>query len=149
MRMNEVLAGIWMLYFALEDCRKKSVPLIAILIAFATALFNHFMQSLSSGGERWLMIDLLPGGMVLLFSLFWKEEVGRADGLCIMLLGVLAGGETSGFSAIAGALLFCIYAAAGIVAGNREKERQVPFLPFLATGYWGTVFVRLLLSKGI
>lgn len=112
-----------------EDIREREISVGIIGVsAFGAVLYHMFL-----GGFSWqeAVIDLLPGGMLVLISLLTGESIGYGDGAVVMILGLWAGGEFAFSVTVAGILLSGFYG--GFCLLKRKKD-PIPFVPFLLLG---------------
>ncbi len=85
---------------------------------------------------------------MLLCALILHEQVGTGDGLCMLLLGFLVGGESTVLSACAGSIALTVLC---FVKGIMDKEKgnmksKIPFISFLAIGYGITIFAECIIG---
>lgn len=101
-----------------------------------------------------LICRILPGGLpplqtlclfpCLLFAMLSglrKEPVGQGDALVLCALSPMMTPEEMAGSLALG-LLLCGLFSVPVLLGNREdRERRIPFVPFLLAGYLGGWFI--------
>ena len=77
---------------------------------------------------------ILPGCVLLLFSLMWKNHIGSGDGIIVMAVGWMCG-----LSMVCDVLVggFLLAACAGILCWIQGKRKNVelPFVPFFFGSY--------------
>ena len=68
-------------------------------------------------------------------------EIGAGDGLLIIAMGsVMTAGELIGI--LFAALLLCgIYSGIQLLVLKKQRDIEIPFVPFLLAGYLGGVFL--------
>ena len=64
-----------------------------------------------------------------------RKKVGWGDGLCTLILGLLAGAGPCIFAVSAGLLLLSLLCVFLLALRKADRNSRMPFLPFLAAGY--------------
>ena len=78
---------------------------------------------------------LLPGCGLCLLAGLSDGKVGWGDGLCTLILGLLAGAGPCIFAVSAGLLLLSLLCVFLLALRKADRNSRMPFLPFLAAGY--------------
>lgn len=118
---------------SVEDIREKSITISITLFSGVIGIFLHLLfwnQSIYT-----MLLGMLPGVGILLFSRLLKGRIGAGDGMVFMLTGLYLG-------LLDNLLLMCIsFFLAGIwgilllVVKHCEKNKKIPLIPFLFLGY--------------
>ena len=86
--MGEVIVMILLVVFGIEDVRKKSFSLPMLVVAFGFAfLFRLFLL----GEWKVGVAGVGSGILVWLISKISQGQIGRGDGLLLMVTGMLLG----------------------------------------------------------
>ena len=112
-----------------EDVREKKVSVYKVLVFTVLALiYRAFTNQL-----LWMemIINLVPGGMMILLAILTKEGIGYGDGMTVMVLGLWTNvWFTTGVLCVA-ILLSGIFGSICLIVTKREV---IPFVPFLLVG---------------
>lgn len=138
------LTIIWLSALSILDIRKRNVPvwLLAaggIMAVVVTVYRQNVSCEYTRTGHGLIGMAMLPG-ILLLATAFATKKAGYGDGIVLMILGVLAGGEKCllifAISLFLGAFVSLIL----LVFRKVKRDTKIPFLPFLAVG-WLAVMV--------
>ena len=90
----------------------------------------------AEGGDLYMeAAALLPGCGLCLLAGLSDGKVGWGDGLCTLILGLLAGAGPCIFAVSAGLLLLSLLCVFLLALRKADRNSRMPFLPFLAAGY--------------
>ena len=131
--MTDVLAVIFLGISAVEDIRKREIP-VKLSVFFAV---------LGLGIQAWFgkmeAVHILAGatvGIALLgVSLLSREALGYGDGITVAVLGIYIG-----FAANVEVVLLAFFLS-GVVSGilllarKRSRKESIPFVPFLLAAH--------------
>lgn len=116
---------------ALWDIFRKEILLLTVLVMGASGVL--YRGCYLSSGINGILTALIPGAFLLAMSLISEGRIGKGDALMSMCLG-----EWLGFADI----IFVIFlasagaaAAAAILWIIKKKGTEIPFVPFLLSGY--------------
>lgn len=131
--------GIVLLFWAIQDIRFKGLAVKEILSG-GIMLFLLFL--LQGGGEiSKIPAGVLPGTLWLSFSLQKKDAVGPADGIVLMLLGLIFG-ITGVLEVLLYALILFVLCMTGVaIRKGSIPKKGIPFIPFLFLGYVFRIFL--------
>lgn len=128
--MIEHLAGLLLLaVLAGEDIREKKISVGIVTVFAIAAVLYHLIAGGFSCQKA--IIDLMPGGMLVLISLLTRESIGYGDGILVMALGLWVGGVFAMKVTVAGIMMSGIY---GVFCLLKKKFDMIPFVPFLLLG---------------
>lgn len=116
----------------IEDIRERKVFSNVCLINMISALFIRIVLK----NVEWqnVMLDLIPGGIILLIGFITKETIGKGDGILIITLGSILGMKMC-MELLFWAFFICTFVSAiGLLWGKIELKSRVPFVPFLLLG---------------
>ncbi len=130
-----LITGIWLVVISVCDIRNKSVPVL--LLGLGGLWTGGILLCQGIRGEINVLeqCEALIPGIALLVLAKLTEKAGCADGIVLMLLGLLEGaagcltlcfGSLLGASVLSGVLL---------VLKKVKKTTKLPFVPFLAIGW--------------
>lgn len=123
---------IFMIICTYYDCRYKGIPVrilrmgltISALYAACAVLQEHTLAAR-------LILNLLPGGVMLSSSRLMKNKIGPADGMMVLSAGlVLLPGGLEVVLTVAFLLIF-IWALLLLIWKKGNRYTQIPFAPFL------------------
>lgn len=112
-----------------EDVREKKVSVYKVLVFTVLALIYRAFTNQLFWME--MIINLVPGGMMILLAILTKEGIGYGDGMTVMVLGLWTNvWFTTGVLCVA-ILLSGIFGSICLIVTKREV---IPFVPFLLAG---------------
>lgn len=112
-----------------EDVREKKVSVYKVLVFTILALIYRAFTNQLFWME--MIINLVPGGMMILLAILTKEGIGYGDGMTVMVLGLWTNvWFTTGVLCVA-ILLSGIFGSICLIVTKREV---IPFVPFLLVG---------------
>ena len=112
-----------------EDVREKKVSVYKVLVFTVLALIYRAFTNQLFWME--MIINLVPGGMMILLAILKKEGIGYGDGMTVMVLGLWTNvWFTTGVLCVA-ILLSGIFGSICLIVTKREV---IPFVPFLLVG---------------
>lgn len=82
-----------------------------------------------------LIMSLLPGIILLIFSKLLKGSVGEGDAYLIILTGLMLGNDMNLRLLMGGLFLSVCFAVFLILARKKDKTTAFPFVPFLFISY--------------
>lgn len=117
---------------SVEDCRRKSLPLVFfILLAAVLVPFVLLNQELP------MLSRVFGGGIGLLFlgvSRLTKEAIGKGDAVMLALGGIAVGFMSLCLMLCVAMLLLEVIALVLLVTRRVKRKDRIPFFPFLAAG---------------
>ena len=136
--IESVIITIFLMFGSIWDVRKKCVPIMYLYAGGIVALGYLFAKSLfMRNADIWLCALCGAGcGLFCLFlSFVSKEKIGYGDGWIVGIVGMLSGIKivlAVFVTAMFGLAIFSLILLA-FKKGNRKTE--LPFVPFLLSGY--------------
>lgn len=131
--LKYVLAGLFILANAISDIKTKHIAAEPTIMFLATGLCINMIYS----PQKWwfYLICLIPGIMMLVFSFISNEKIGFGDSLILLALGQFL--ELKGtFEMMFFGLIFAsIFGTILILFLKKNKDAEIPFVPFLFLGY--------------
>ncbi|MBR3241363.1 MAG: prepilin peptidase [Parasporobacterium sp.] len=141
--MSQIILKILLLIFlflaAFSDVRCGEISLLLVGAEFITGVFFRLVLEKSNIFE--LLCGCIPGCVFLLFSWLTKQAVGYGDSAMLVSTGVFLGLTRTllllGLSFLAAGL----FAAVKLIFYKMKRKEELPFLPFLLTGYLGLLAI--------
>jgi len=132
------LTGIFLSVVTWQDIKRRSISgKVFLVFGLAGILVNLYTRR---PAFMWIT-GLLTGAVVLLFGRLSEEEIGYGDGLTLLVTGLfLDWKETMGLFLVA--LFLCgVFGMVLLGFGRVKRRAKLPFLPFLAAGFWIEMFI--------
>lgn len=137
--MEDVLIMTGMLaVLSAEDIRKKRIPawmLAAYLSVCAGICIWQFQESPVRTYLVQKLISALPGILLFLLSVTENAPVGKADGLCLIGIGLTQLPLETIWIVCAGSLLAALFGMLLLILHRAGRRTRIPFIPFLSAGY--------------
>lgn len=131
----QAVTGIILLGWAWEDIRHQSLPFWRLLAgSVVLLLFGGMYHMFSFGGA---VAGAIPGMYLLGMAAFGekKKSIGEADGMVLLVLGMLYGLWASLMILLYSLLLFCLLAGTLALARKIGSQDRLPFIPCMLGGY--------------
>lgn len=129
MNLFIVLTFLILFWFGISDLRKKEIS--ALHLAAGVSLTLILICICREKPAFYYVLALMPGiGMVVL-SFLTREKLGYADGIVVMILGLLRGLLICLQSLMIGLLLLLCFFLALILLKKANRKTTLPFVPFL------------------
>lgn len=132
--LKQGMIGVFLLALSIWDVRKRAVPSVVLWIGMTVAICFCLADLVTGNVQAAFCLRLLPGIGMLLIAICTKKA-GSADGMVLLMLGMLLG-----FYACVlvwwGSL--CLMAVASMVLLGFKKvkrDSRLPYLPFLGVVY--------------
>ena len=129
--MREIWTALVLLGGSVMDIRKKSVPLIYLLIAVAGTIPVVLLEQVQAGE---ILPGLIPGGAVLAVGKL-SGCVGSADAILLLIIGALYGIRDGGELMMYSMLLAAVVSLILIALKRAGRKDTLPFIPFLLAGF--------------
>lgn len=81
-----------------------------------------------------MAFSLMPGAVFFLLSFLTKEKVGYGDGWALLMIGLFLGLYQCFLILLAGLMAQSAAAVVLLVLGKANRNREIPFVPFLLLG---------------
>ena len=130
--MKELILAVWLGIQAIYDFKYKEIPLgICVggsLIGIAFGVVEH--RRIDT-----IMVALIPGILLLVFSWLSKEVIGYGDGLVLLTMAFFLSIQQQVY------ILMMAFGIAGIVAlilllvFRKKRKYRIPFVPFIFAAF--------------
>lgn len=141
---KEVMTAAWLVPMSIMDTRSRKVPAWMLWIGTAAAVGVLLYEGINGGLNGWQECRALLPGAIMLAVAYATGKAGPADGIILMLLGVLMGYEDCVAVSLGGLFLIALFSAVLLTLRRVKKDTRIPFVPFLAVswlivvcGRWG------------
>lgn len=123
------------LFVTWTDLQERRIPNWSLLLCMIILFVMHFFF-----GQPWSWLYSLLIATVVLFSFAalawrWPEALGMGDVKLFACLTYGLGGAAFVWIVTAASLLALLYASVVFLVKRKKAPRQLPFAPFLFTGY--------------
>lgn len=139
---KEAMTAAWLLPMSVADIRSKRVPVWMLGIGVLGAAGVLLYEGVNGELNGWQVCRGLIPGIILLAAAAATGKAGPADGMIVMLLGVLTGYEGCMAAALSGLFLLSLFSGILLALRRVKRNTKIPFVPFLAAGWLITVLGR-------
>ncbi|MBR4027454.1 MAG: prepilin peptidase [Lachnospiraceae bacterium] len=130
--IQTITAGIFLTIQAIFDIKIKKLPNI---VTFVGSIFGIFLMFIKNQMTISIMIAFLPAVICFFFAKISREAIGYGDVYLIGMLGF--------YCSITELIMICeiSFMLAGIIAlillvvFRKNKQYEIPFVPFLLAGF--------------
>lgn len=132
---REAITIVWLAALSICDTRRKRVP-VWLLCAGAVLAVGFFLCSLSEGETNILKLcrAFVPGAVFLVIAAA-TGKAGTADGIILIIMGVLEGYEGCLTACLGGLILISLFSAGLLMTKRVKRNTKIPFVPFLTAGW--------------
>lgn len=131
-----VVALILLIPCSVQDIRTRTVP--AWWLAAGSAVALCMAGWLVHSGET-EMVNLAfagsPGVFLLALSMVTEQQIGMADGICAMILGMLIGSPWIYITLVISLILSSVCAGVLLMSRKGNSRTRMPWIPFLTAGH--------------
>lgn len=99
-----------------------------------TAVCLQIYGAMGETGIFMAAFSLIPGAGFLLLSFFTREKVGYGDGWVLLMIGLFLGAYRCFLVLLAGLLAESVAAIVLLALRKIQRDREIPFSPFLLLG---------------
>lgn len=127
-----IVAGMVLTMLTYTDIRKRRIPILPVLGMGAVLFALHVV---AEKNVFKILCGMIPGMLLLLFSLLSKEKIGMGDAVLLVCLGM-----GYSFEQVL-SMFFCALVLAAVVSGvllslkKVGRKTEIPFVPFLLLGW--------------
>lgn len=132
-----VCTGIILTVLSIQDIKKKSLnckTLLAAAVIIGLLVTGYSLYSKSGVCIINGAVGVLPGILLIIISFATGGQIGKGDGITLMVTGMAVGIYNNIF------IILCAFTAAGIFALvlyiiKKKGRYEIPFIPFVLAGY--------------
>lgn len=135
----KIFFSLYLLVLAAADIRKRELSGWSIA---AGAIFVPVALLINPEYSVWdCLLGIIPGVIFIITSVVTKGQIGMADAVLLVIIGLVKG--LSGCIVILSAALVLVAVFSGIllVLGRANRKTSVPFIPFLFLGDLFLIFL--------
>ena len=126
---NMVVALGILVWFAIQDVKKKSLATVQLLIVLGICL----VMALISKNSIWsMLLGMLLGGVIYVIACCSKEQIGKGDAIVLVSTGMLLGGRGNLELFFIALLLAALYAGWLLIIKHAGRKHSFAFVPFMA-----------------
>ena len=130
-----IFIALWLGVLAGIDLRYKKIPVWLLAASGIIVTFVSLYEARKDGiQDLQLLWGVIPGVGLMLIALITKKA-GWADGVVLMLLGILVGFGACALSFALSMLMISVVSLVLLVLKRVGKNTYLPYLPFLWIGY--------------
>lgn len=112
----------------------KQIPLIVVWLGMLMAVCLQIYGATGETGILAAAVSLLPGVGFFLLSFFSREKVGYGDGWVLLMIGLFLGVYRCFLILLVGLLAESAVAIVLLAFRKIQRDREIPFSPFLLLG---------------
>lgn len=127
------LTGVVLVLSAIRDIRNREVSKKMVGIYFLLAVLGHVVMGEGLTGT--VLAGVIPGVVCLLLSWISREALGYGDGMLILVNGISLGVGRCMELVILAFFFSGIWALVLITVRRAQRNREMPFVPFLLIGF--------------
>ena len=122
---GRILVLVMLVCCSITDLWKRRVEMISVTLVFLSGLVTCIAECVSM---QTLLPALLPGILLLAFSLLTDGRIGMGDGLVLLAMGFWTEAIEIWLVPV---LALAMAAVAGMLFLRQRREAELPFVPFL------------------
>lgn len=123
---QNVVTGIMLIFCMLEDLADRRIRSSSLLLYGALAAAGK-LSDIAAG--------TIPGIVCLVLSWMSNQALGYGDSLFILICGISLGSVQTSMLVMTAFLLSGIWSAVHLMTGTTERNKEIPFFPFLFAGW--------------
>ena len=138
MKYDLIAIAIYLLMVSIFDIRSRKIPLFMI----GMGVLVDFILIICKGqfSISYCVSGILPGAVILIIAIVTRS-IGIGDGIVISQAGLIMG-----YHLILETLMWSFLFTAGfsmvlIIISKSRKKTRIPFVPFLAAGFFMSVLI--------
>ncbi len=112
-----------------DDIRERRISVGKLVAGMVLALICRKLTGHMNAAE--IIGSLVPGIILLLMAVIFRESIGSGDGMAVMVLGLWIGGFCASIAVCLAIMMAGLFAVVYLV---RKRRETLPFIPFLLLG---------------
>ena len=130
----EILLFLFLAVCSVFDGLQKKIPLVVVWLGILTAICLRLNGIMGEEDVTGALLSLIPGTGFFLLSFLTREKVGYGDGWVLLMIGLFSGFSRCFMILLIGLLLESMVAIILLVLKKIQRDREIPFSPFLLLG---------------
>lgn len=130
----ELTLFLFLAVCAVFDSLYRQIPLIVVWLGMLTAVCLQICGVMGETGLPAVAVSLLPGAGFFLLSFISGEKVGYGDGWVLLMIGLFLGVYRCFLILLTGLLAESAVAIVLLACRKIQRDREIPFSPFLLLG---------------
>lgn len=130
----EIVLFLFLAVCAVFDGLYRKVPLAVVWLGMFLAVCLRLGGAMGKTNLMTMAFSLMPGSGFFLLSFLTKEKVGYGDGWALLMIGLFLGLYQCFLILLAGLMAQSAAAVVLLVLGKANRNREIPFVPFLLLG---------------
>ncbi len=130
----EIVLFLFLAVCAVFDGLYRKVPLAVVWLGMFLAVCLRLGGVMGKTNLMSMAFSLMPGAVFFLLSFLTKEKVGYGDGWALLMIGLFLGLYQCFLILLAGLMAQSAAAVVLLVLGKANRNREIPFVPFLLLG---------------
>lgn len=132
--VETILTAVWLLAASFLDIRRRRIPVWLLIFGGMAVVAAVIWRCGDRPAEYWESLKGCVPGVTLIGMSALTGKVGAADGIAMLLLGLLVG-ESCLAVFVFSLLLISFYSGLLLVLRKAGRSTELPYLPFL-TAAW-------------
>lgn len=129
------MMAAWLLPMSVMDVKSRRVPVWMLWIGAAAAAGMFLYEMITEEAVGWQICRGLLPGLVMLTVAAATGKAGVADGVIMLLMGILAGSEVCVEASLGGLFLLALVSGVLLALRKAKRDTRIPFVPFLTAGW--------------
>lgn len=130
----EMTLFLFLAVCAVFDGFSRQIPLAVVWLGMLTAVGLHVSGMMGETSFMAAALSLIPGAGFFLLSFLTKEKVGYGDGWVLLMIGLFTDVYRCFLILLVGLMAESAAAVVLLAVGKVNRDREIPFLPFLFLG---------------
>ena len=130
----EILLFLFLAVCSVFDGLRKQIPLVVVWLGMLTAVCLRANGIMEEQDVTAVLLSLIPGAGFFLLSFLTREKVGYGDGWVVLMIGLFSGFSRCFMILLIGLLLESAVAIILLALKKIQRDREIPFSPFLLLG---------------
>ncbi len=131
--MEMICMIVMLLHMSVEDIRKRTVPVIPMMIWGMAGVLLHLYNGRISYVS--MLGGLIPGIVVYVLSILTHEKIGKGDAILLVITGIYMGFWGNIFMLWIGMIMAAVGGVISMTFFKKGKNYELPFVPFLFAGF--------------
>lgn len=132
---KEAVTAVWLTVLSMQDIKSKNVPVWMLWIGTVGATGAVLWECVSGTINIMGLCKAIIPGVLLTVIAAATGKAGCADGIILMVLGLLTGYEGGLIAALCGLLLIALFSGSLLMFKRVKRDTRIPFVPFLTIGW--------------